>query len=447
MTTPTEFGSAALQYFPVPRWLQDYKNQAAAILEKTPVPTEDQENWRYSDIGSFHLDNFKPSSEIVCTDDGWQPEFLSDDISVVKVYNDICVANTENSGQGGIQILNLSDHADGIDWASIDPRDLTLVKEAVRTHLSPKEGDSFFELLAKTFVKTPLLLYIPSGYQQELPIAVIHRLQNLSTDVSKVVTAEGDSLTGEAYFPSLTVVAGSGAKVKVLDILISDEASYLVVPRTGLQAGEGAELAYEQLQILGDTSYHYGHQYGFVAENGVIDSFSVSLGAHMSRTETSSVLAERGATSKLYSLYFATGNQIKDMRTYQDHLAPHTKSELIFKGAVDDQARSVYTGLIHMAKGAVRSEASQTNRNLVLSEDAGADSVPNLSIEENDVKCSHASAVGPIDKELSFYLESKGIEPLVAEKLITLGFFQDLLDSAPMKELNEYIYNTIANKL
>lgn len=167
----------------------------------------------------------------------------------------------------------------------------------------------------------------------------------------------------------------------------------------------------------------------------------------MSRTETSSVLSERQASSNLYSLYFAGDDQIKDMRTYQDHLAPHTKSELIFKGAVDGEARSVYTGLIHMAKGAVRSEASQTNRNLVLSEKASADSVPNLSIEENDVKCSHASAVGPIDKELSFYLETKGIDPSSAEKLITLGFFRDLLNSAPVTELNGYIYNTIANKL
>jgi len=135
------------------------------------------------------------------------------------------------------------------------------------------------------------------------------------------------------------------------------------------------------------------------------------------------------------------------MRTYQDHAAPRTTSDLVFKGAVDGQARSVYTGLITMRKGAVKSVAAQTNRNLVLSEGARADSVPNLAIEENDVKCSHASAVGPIDEQLRFYLESRGLRSELADKLITLGFFRDLLESSPISEINGYIYNEIAKHL
>ena len=120
------------------------------------------------------------------------------------------------------------------------------------------------------------------------------------------------------------------------------------------------------------------------------------------------------------------------MRTFQEHVAPRTRSNLIFKGAVDDDARSVYTGLIRIHKGARKSDAAQTNRNLVLSEGAHADSVPNLDIQENDVRCSHASAVGPVDRELLYYVESRGVPPEAAERLILLGFFDDLLLRAPI---------------
>ena len=119
------------------------------------------------------------------------------------------------------------------------------------------------------------------------------------------------------------------------------------------------------------------------------------------------------------------------MRTFQEHAAPRTRSKLTFKGAVDDSARSVYSGLIHIHKGARKSDASQTNRNLVLSDGAHADSVPNLDIEENDVRCSHASAVGPIDRAQRFYVESRGVPPDAAERLILLGFFDDLLGAPP----------------
>ena len=113
-----------------------------------------------------------------------------------------------------------------------------------------------------------------------------------------------------------------------------------------------------------------------------------------------------------------------DFRTMQDHAAPRTTSDLLFKGAVGDTANSVYTGLIRVRPGAAGTNAFQTNRNLVLSEGAHADSVPNLEIEENDVKCSHASAVGPVDEDQQYYLESRGVPTDVAERLIVLGLLR-----------------------
>ena len=136
-----------------------------------------------------------------------------------------------------------------------------------------------------------------------------------------------------------------------------------------------------------------------------------------------------------------------DFRTLQDHAAPHTQSNLLFKGAVEDQARSVYAGLIRIREQAGRSEAYQTNRNLVLTEGAGAESIPNLEILNNDVKCSHASAVGSIDEDQLYYLESRGVSPEEAERLIVLGFFDDVLDRLPLRTLTASLRRSIVEKI
>ena len=138
---------------------------------------------------------------------------------------------------------------------------------------------------------------------------------------------------------------------------------------------------------------------------------TVALGGHYARVRTEARLTGTAARPRQVALYFAGGKQMHDFRTIQDHDAPHTTSDLLFKGAVQDQSRSVYTGLIKIRKHARGTSAYQTNRNLTLGEGAWAESVPNLEIETNDVKCSHASTVGPIDEEQRFYLESRGIPP------------------------------------
>ncbi len=136
-----------------------------------------------------------------------------------------------------------------------------------------------------------------------------------------------------------------------------------------------------------------------------------------------------------------------DFRTLQDHDAPSTRSDLLFKGAVEDHAHSVYSGLIRLRPTARKAKASQTNRNLVLTEGAGAESIPNLEIEANDVRCSHASAVGPIDEDQLYYLESRGVPPAEAERLIVLGFFDDVLDRLPIPTLARALRRTVVEKV
>jgi Fe-S cluster assembly protein SufD len=136
-----------------------------------------------------------------------------------------------------------------------------------------------------------------------------------------------------------------------------------------------------------------------------------------------------------------------DFRTFQHHEGPDTRSDLLFKGAVGGRARSVYTGLIKVHPEARGSNAFQTNRNVKLGDHAWADSVPNLEIENNDVRCSHASTVGPVDEDQRFYLESRGVPPVVAEQLIVTGFFDEVLSRLPVPELRSTLRERLVGLL
>jgi len=162
---------------------------------------------------------------------------------------------------------------------------------------------------------------------------------------------------------------------------------------------------------------------------------------------TDSALVGPGADGRLLALYFAADQQMHDFRTVQHHRAPKTQSELLYKGVVANRSRSVYSGLIRVDKGARGTNAFQTNRNLVLHEGAHADSVPNLEIEDNDVRCSHASAVGPIAEDQRFYLESRGVPPSVTDRLIALGFLDDVLARIPLTPVVAPLRAAVAAKL
>ncbi|HUY86834.1 MAG TPA: SufD family Fe-S cluster assembly protein, partial [Acidimicrobiales bacterium] len=207
--------------------------------------------------------------------------------------------------------------------------------------------------------------------------------------------------------------------------------SLLSIPVTELFVGKNAQLGFVSIQDLGPHVWQVAYQASRVDRDARLTSFSVALGGDYARQRTDSHAVGPGAETNLLAAYFGTGTQVHDFRTLQDHVSPHTTSNLYFKGAVGDTARSVYSGLIKVRKGAIRTNAFQDNRNLVLSEGAHAESVPNLDIEENDVRCSHASAVGPVDPQQSYYLQSRGIPPQEAEQLVVEGFFEDIVARMP----------------
>jgi Fe-S cluster assembly protein SufD len=277
------------------------------------------------------------------------------------------------------------------------------------------EVDAFADL-ADAFAPDAVTLSVPRNVEVSGPILVVHLIGATTAGKAKAV------------FPRTLVQVGENAGATVIELLVSGDEPVLVLPTVELSAGDGARLTHDVVQNLGTNAWQIGRLFATAGRDSALRSFQASLGAYYARMRTDSVLTGRGGSAELLAAYFGDGDQMHDFRTLQEHLAPKTTSDLVFKGAVAGTARSVYSGLIHMHEGAKGANAFQTNRNLVLSDGAHAYSVPNLNIEENDVRCSHASAVGPVDEQQRFYLESRGVPAAVAERLIVLGFFAELLE-------------------
>lgn len=318
---------------------------------------------------------------------------------------------------------------------------------------------------ASTLVTDPSRIVSDETNQSEIPSLTIHdvfdELNEAHAEPVVVRVAAGRSISepivvthtvsvsGSSCFPRLVIDAGADSDVTVIETFESaDEVDTLVVPRVQIRAAQAARVKYLAVNLLGRGTWQIGHQEAVGERDSTVSLATVALGGDYARVRTDARAVGQGATTKQVAVYYADGTQMHDFRTLQDHIGPKTTSDLLFKGAVQDTARSVYTGLIRIGAEAKGTVAFQTNRNLTLSEGAWAESVPNLDIATNDVKCSHASSVGPIDDEQRYYLETRGIPPDVAERLVVLGFFDEVLDQLPVSaELRAELHQRVADKL
>ncbi|MEO1064236.1 MAG: Fe-S cluster assembly protein SufD, partial [Actinomycetota bacterium] len=261
--------------------------------------------------------------------------------------------------------------------------------------------------------------------------------------VVEVQTSTPDAVT----FPRLVVVTVELAELDVVELRTSGDAAGLSLPVTELIAGQGSQLRHTVVQDLAHSVWQLGSLIAVAERDANVLVSAAGLGGDYARDRIETRIAGSGAHADIQAIYFGEGGQMLDFRTVQDHLAPHTGSNLLFKGAVGDTSHSVYTGNIRIAKDAGDVDAFQTNRNLKLSEDAWAESVPNLEIENNDVRCSHASAIGPIDADHRFYLESRGVPPEIADRLVVAGFFDEVLERFPVPEVSAALNVEIAHRL
>ena len=414
------------------------------------MPSPQAEEWRYSPIEEFEIGRWKIAE---ATSESSSAKTIKKalagiEISGLVICRDGWLVHAELASELealGVRLGSAEEENDLED----PPSELS---PAGSSPDSPQKGD-IFSKLTEAFSPNPVVLNVPRGVDCEGVIVVLH---------------EFSANQGLAVFPWLSVKLGENASANVLELTgtgaleglsQSDQSQsnqspsdqsppdMFVCPLVTMRVPSSARLRYLNVQSLPADSWQIASQVADVGSQATLLSSTAALGGSYARLRTDCSLSGRGATGDIVALSFADENQTIDFRTFHSHIAPDTSSNLLFKGAIDDEARSIYTGLIRVGPEARGTNAFQTNRNLKLSDTAWAESVPNLEIENNDVACSHASTVGPVEEEQMFYLQSRGVPDDVAERLIVEGFFAETLDALPLQSAVPMVRRALHEKL
>jgi Fe-S cluster assembly protein SufD len=260
-------------------------------------------------------------------------------------------------------------------------------------------------------------------------------------EVSDPIFVQADT----GAYPRVVINIGKRARASIAEV--HREQGRFVAGISDIAVAESGHLTYAHVQQCGPNTLTFSHQHAGIADNAKLVTFNVGAGGTLAKTDVEVELLGRGAESDMLGLIDGRGAQQFDYHTLQGHRSSDTRSDLLFKSALDDTAHSIYTGVIIIKKGAQRSDAYQANRNLLLHEGARADTEPMLEIEADDVRCTHGATVGPIDAEQLFYLASRGLDRGAASRLIVEGFFQDVLDKVGDERLTRPLEATFAPHL
>jgi Fe-S cluster assembly protein SufD len=296
----------------------------------------------------------------------------------------------------------------------------------------PDEGK--FSALASALAPHGALVYVPRGVHVEQPL-------------HSVMWGPG---IGLAYLSHLMVYVEDGASVTYVHEAASPtevEGQTMHAGVVELYVGAGANLRFVELQSWGDHVWNFSHERARVERDAQLDWTFGAIGSHLTKNFSDLDLVGRGASGRMSGFYFTDGDQHLDHDTQQNHMAPDTNSDLLFKGALKDNSRSVWQGMIYVAPGAQKTDGYQANRNLVLSQSARADSIPGLEIMADDVRCTHGATVGKIDADQVFYLLSRGIPYDEAEKLIVEGFFDPIMQRIPYEGVRGRFQTAISEKM
>ena len=409
-TATTTFSREALTGLPAaPGYVEELRREALERFEALPIPSQETEEWRYTDLSDLDL-SFLPHAP---GHGGGVPAVEGARAGVQLQHNSSVAMTTSNQDL----------EARGVIFCDLDEA-AAKHEELVAPHLHrlvPTDRTKF-SALHGAFRTGGTFLYVPPGVTVELPLQTLTYL---------------DQENG-AVFPHTLLVAGDDSEVTFIDRYAGpDLRRGLSVAIAEIVVGRAARVRYASIQEWGDGVTHLGVQRAEVNRDADLRSLAIGFGASLARAEAEALLAEPGASSEMLGIYFGDGDQHFDHRSEQDHAAVNCTSDLLYKGALRDRSRGVYSGWVHVRPGAQKTNAMQTNRNIILSESAFARSIPNLEIEADDVRCGHAASVGPVEEEQLFYLMSRGIPRAEAERLIVFGFFNEVLDRITLEEVRQ----------
>jgi Fe-S cluster assembly protein SufD len=409
--------------------LMDLRRRSRESFDSLPWPTKEDEAWRRTDLSGLDLDRFvlAPSTEARLTDvPGAFTDFVGEEDALVLW-----------GSEGLHRRVGVETESKGVlfqDLAEAYRQRPDLVGRHLGSLLPTM--NSKFSALSGAFWNRGLFVFVPKGVDAGIVLRGGYA-PNLAD--------------GQAAVTRTLIVAEPGSRLTFLEDYAATgpegEGEALAVAGVEIVVGENAEVTYVNFQRHGRSVNHFLLQNARLARDARLTTLASALGGHLSRSDFGSQLLGPGAKANLYGLVFGDGDQRFTHHTRQEHQAPHTSSDLLFKAALLDQARSIFTGMIRIEKTATKSEAYQASKNVLLSRTARANAIPMLEILTDDVKCGHGAAVGGLDDDQRFYLMSRGLDPHEAERAMVEGFFEDILLRVPVPSLHERWRAMIDKKL
>jgi Fe-S cluster assembly protein SufD len=371
---------------------------AEKAYRELPLPTTSEEGWRFTDLTGFDPDAYEQAGEA-------RP------VEIAPLF-ELELAGSARIDESGVEILAAPD---GVVFAPLDRKDKRI---GALVELKDKIAAANAALW-----RHGLLVEVPAGVELAEPLHV--RIAS--------------TVAGATLPTRLLVVAGENSSFTLIEEHVSAAEGLDAFTNCAVEVhvGAGAKLELVSLQRLSRATWHFADQRARLARGAQLDWVCIGLGSRKGKTRVYNDLAEAGATSRVTGVYFADGSQHLDYDTYQEHAAPHTNSDFLFRGALRDEATAVWRGMIRVEPEAQGTDAYQENRNLLLSRQAHANSVPGLEILANDVRCSHGATVGQVDRQQLYYLMSRGMSESEAERLIVRGFFAEALDRIEREPVRE----------
>lgn len=413
-----------------PTFLREYRAHAWDTYKALPMPTIKDEPWRRTDIRGLDIEKFTlPGTdrlEKLPPTPKWllKPLVINKHGGQVILKPDRIEANLDETLASRGVIFT--------DLLTAEKKHPDLLANIIGQVVKPDEGR--FAALAASMEQYGVFLYIPSGVEVEFPL-------------HSVMWGPG---AGLAYFSHIMVWLEPGSSLTYVHEAASPDGETGQTLHSGLveiHISDNASLKFVELQSWGDNVWNFSHERAQVGREANLEWIFGALGSNLTKNFSEIDLIGEGATGKMSGFYFTDGKQHLDHDTQQNHLAPHTTSDLLFKGALKDSSRSVWQGMIYVAPGAQKTDGYQANRNLVLSNKARADSIPGLEILADDVRCTHGATVGKIDEESVFYLLSRGIPYSEAEHLIVEGFFDPIMQRIPFEGVRKRFQQAIVSKM
>ena len=392
-------------------WLHQIRKDAIGRFAELGFPTTRLEEWKYTNVAPIARVPFKAAQFIW---DGLTEERLAELPLAHSAFSDCCSRIVFINGHYSPQ-LSSQDLPKGLvvgNMASAIKRNTTAVREHLARHADYRQNA--FVALNTAFLEDGAFIEIPRGQTVDAPIYVLF-----------VSTADEPI----ASHPRSLIVVGDGSQVSIVEEYISvGEGGYFTNAVTEIVVGENSLVEHYKLEAEHEKAFHVGAIKVAQAGSSVFTSHSISFGGALVRNDVNIALNGDGAESTLNGLYVAGDNQHVDNHTVIDHIKPHCSSRELYKGILDDQSSAVFNGSIIVRADAQKSDARQSNKNLLLSEGATINSKPQLEINADDVKCTHGTSIGHLDEDSIYYLRSRGVGLTEARTVLTYGFANDVLN-------------------